>query len=83
MCGEVVEVYALIGAAACEDDLLGLFRDWRGDGREGETANCGGVGIEEEGICELDFVIGRYCRCDAVEDSVVGPRDNLDSGWSF
>lgn len=40
MCGEMVEVYSLIGAAAGEDDLLGLFRDWRRDGGEGEAADC-------------------------------------------
>jgi len=80
---QVVEVYAFIGAAAGEDDLLGLFWNWCRDRREGKTADCGCVSVEEEGICELDFITGRYCCCDAVEDSVVRPRDDLDGGWSF
>lgn len=38
------------------------------------------MGIEEEGICEFDFVFVLEVdgSCDAVEDSVVGPRDDLD-----
>jgi hypothetical protein len=39
------------------------------------------VGIEEEGVCELDIIfVWGNSDCDAVEDSVVGPRYNLDRG---
>jgi hypothetical protein len=60
---------------------LGLIGDGGRRGREGEAADGGGVGIEEEGVCELDniFVWGNS-DCDAMEDSVVGPRYNLDGG---
>ena len=78
VCGEVVEVYSFVGAAACEDYLLGLFWDGCGRWRESEAADGGCVGIEEECICELDIFVGRYDCCDSVEDSVVGPRYYLD-----
>lgn len=80
MCREVVEVDSLVGAAGCEDYFLGLFRDWSGWLGDCEAANGGLVGIEEECICELGFAIWRYCCCDSMEDSIVGPRDNLDCG---
>ena len=43
------------------------------------------MGIEEEGIREFDFVVvlGVDGSCNAVEDSVVGPRDDLDCDGIF
>ena len=80
MCGEVVEVDSLVGAAGCEDYFLGLFGDWSGWLGDGEAADSRLMGVKKEGICELGFAIGRYCCCDAMEDSIVGSRDNLDCG---
>ena len=39
--------------------------------------------IKEEGIGELDFAIGSNCCSDAMEDSIVGPRNDLDCGRYF
>lgn len=41
------------------------------------------MGIEEECVCELDFAGKRDCCRDAVENSIVGPRYDLDSDGSF
>ena len=83
MGGDVIEVHSLVGAACGEDNLLCLFRDGCGRGREGECADCGGMCGEEEGICELNIVVGRYGGCDAVKNSVVGTCDDLDSEGGF
>ncbi len=79
----MVEIYSFVGTTTCKDDFLGLFWDWRRHWRECQTADCGGVSIEEEGICELDFILGRDGCCDAMEDSVIGPRDNLNCDGFF
>jgi hypothetical protein len=79
----VIEVYAFVSAASCEDDLLGLLWD-RGRRRgERKTPNSGCVGIEEEGVCELGIFVRAYCYRNAVKDSVVGSRDYLDRGGGF
>lgn len=77
---KVIEVYSLVGASGCEYDFLGLLWDWCGGLRDSEAADGRLVGIEEECVGELGFAIRRYSCCDAVEDSVVGPRDDLDCG---
>jgi len=43
------------------------------------------VGIKEESICEFDFVfvLGVDDSCNAMEDSVVGPGDDLDCDGIF
>ena len=38
------------------------------------------MGIEEEGICKLSLAIWRNGCCDTVENSIIGPRDDLDCG---
>ena len=38
------------------------------------------MGIEEERICKLGLAIWRNGCCDAVENSIIGPRNNLDCG---
>lgn len=83
MCGEVVDVDALVGAAGGEHDFLTLAWDQGGGGREGNTLDGGGVGGEEEGVGEGDFGRGGGSGVSdgglrAVEDAVVGASDNLD-----
>lgn len=61
-----------------------LFRHGRRGRREGETADGGRVGFEEEGICELNLIAIRFrlgglregCG-HAMEDAVVGASDDL------
>ncbi len=74
---EVVEVYAFVGASAGEENLLGLFWDWGGRGGECEATDGGGVGVEEECVCELDFFRCRDSCSNAVQDAVVGSSYNL------
>jgi hypothetical protein len=80
VCGEVVQVYSLVGATRCEDDFLALFGNCSRRLRDGEAAYGRLMGIEEECICKLGFIGGRYGCCDAMENSIVGPRDYLDRG---
>lgn len=83
MCGEVIEVDSFVGAAGCEDNFLSLVWDGRRRRGERQTSDCRGMGIEEEGICELHFA-GRWNGdCDAVENSIVGPRYNLNCDGSL
>jgi hypothetical protein len=83
MCGEVVQVYSFVGTAGCEDDFLGLLWHWRRGLRDRKAPDGRLMGIEEEGISKLGFVIRWYCCCDAMEDPIVGPGDNLNCGCSL
>jgi hypothetical protein len=47
---------------------------------DGKTADGGLMGIEEERIRKLGLAIWRNGCCDAVENSIIGPRDDLDCG---
>jgi hypothetical protein len=58
MCREVVEVYSFVSAPACQDYLLCLIWDRCGGWRQCQTPDGGGMGIEEKGVCELDFGLG-------------------------
>ena len=58
MRGEVVEVYSFVRAAGCENDLLRLSWDGCRRWRECQAPDGRSMSIEEEGICELDFVLG-------------------------
>lgn len=49
--GEGVDVDALVGAAGCEEHFGGFL----GGRREGEASDRGCVGVEEEGVGEVDF----------------------------
>jgi hypothetical protein len=85
--GEVVEVDARVGAAGGEDALLVGPR--RGGGAEGEGADGGGVGVEEEGVGEgcwrlrslgdvsLQEVLGDP-RVYAVQNALVRTSDQPD-----
>lgn len=78
VCGEVVEVDAVVGAAACEEHFLRLASFGGGGRRDGETSEGGGVRVEEEGVGEVDGGVGGQGCEDAVEDAVVGAGDYLD-----
>ena len=83
---DLVEIYALVGASCCEDALGGrLLRGWLCGWGNGEAADGGGVGMEEEVVGEGNGVgvgfegdRGGY----AVEDALVGPGDYLEGDWA-
>lgn len=75
----MIYVDAFIGAAGREHDLLGLTGCGCGRWGEGDTANGGGMGVEEEGVGELHVrSFGLNHSRDSMEYTVVGACDNLD-----